>query len=425
MTRYSTTLEAILLRAQPLARVFLSAGYSFFLVGGVVRDEFLGISGSVRDLDVTTDARPQQIKALLSEVADELWLQGQRFGTIGCIFAGQSYEITTHRAESYVEDSRQPQVVFGDDIIADLARRDFTVNAMAINAADHTLVDPFAGRDDLQTRVLRTPLAPEVSLSEDPLRILRAARFCAACDLEVVAELATAMNDQAHRLAIVSVERIRDELQRLLLLPNPGQGLDLLDQTGVGSLVPVVGVYKPWLTAANFLLRLPADAAMRWAGLLFGLQVKKVNLRELKFSARLAREVTWFHNVGGDLLKEDLANLSDHEIRLLAKGCPRDRSVNDLFTYLVGLRSAAALDDVDAKRALDLVADLCLREPDFHQPKPYFGGLQVAEILGVKPGPELGQAMDFLAELRLTQGPLESSAVVRLLREWWGSRSPN
>ena len=425
MTRYSTALEAIMLRAQPLAQVFLSAGHSFFLVGGVVRDELLGTCGSVHDLDVTTDARPQKIRALLSEVADDLWLQGQRFGTIGCIVAGQNYEITTHRVESYVEDSRQPTVVFGDDIIADLARRDFTVNAMAINMADHTLVDPFSGRADLKASVLRTPLAPEVSLSEDPLRILRAARFCAACDLEVAAELATAMNDQAHRLAIVSVERIRDELQRLLLLPNPGQGLDLLDWTGVVSLVPVVGAYSPWLAAARVLSKLPADAAMRWAGLLFGIEAGKINLRELKFSANLAREVTWLHKLGGELLNKKLANLSDHEFRLLAKGCPANRTVNDLFTYLVGLRRATDLDNDDAENALHLLADLCRREPDFHQPKPYFGGLRVAEILGIEPGPELGKAMNFLAELRLTHGPLDSSEVVRLLREWWGSRSPN
>ena len=146
MAGYTNELEAVLNRADPLARVFESAGYRFFLVGGVVRDYFLERFDIGQDLDATTDARPDAIRALVAGLADEVWSQGERFGTIGCIIAGHSYEITTHRAESYVPDSRKPTVVFGDDVVDDLARRDFTVNAMAIDMADRSLVDPFGGR---------------------------------------------------------------------------------------------------------------------------------------------------------------------------------------------------------------------------------------------------------------------------------------
>ncbi|MDE0608266.1 MAG: hypothetical protein OXH78_14085, partial [Acidimicrobiaceae bacterium] len=245
MAGYTNELEAVLNRAEPLARVFESAGHRFFLVGGVVRDYFLGRFGAGQDLDATTDARPDAIRALVAEMADDVWSQGERFGTIGCVIAGQSYEITTHRAESYVPASRKPSVVFGDDIVVDLARRDFTVNAMAIDMADRSLVDPFGGEADLAAGVLRTPLAPEVSLSEDPLRMLRAARFCACCALSPGLELVAAMTAERDRLEIVSAERIRDELQKLLLLDDPTAGLRLIDVTGIGQNVPVVGVLLP------------------------------------------------------------------------------------------------------------------------------------------------------------------------------------
>ena len=330
MAGYTYELEAVLNRADPLARVFESAGYRFFLVGGVVRDYFLKRFDIGQDLDATTDARPDAIRALVAELADEVWSQGERFGTIGCVIAGHSYEITTHRAESYVPDSRKPTVMFGDDVVDDLARRDFTVNAMAIDMADRSLVDPSGGEADLAAGVLRTPLEPEVSLSEDPLRMLRAARFCASCALSPAPELVAAMAAERDRLEIVSVERIRDELQKLLLLDDPTAGLGLIDATGVGRGVPVVGACDGWESAAPRLRAVPTDPAMRWTALLSALQVDRPDLRLLKFSGELAGSVTWLLSEVPELMVTDLAALADRRFRELARGCPAGRTVEDL-----------------------------------------------------------------------------------------------
>ena len=423
MPDYTKELAAVLKRAEPLAQAFLSAGYGFYLVGGVVRDNFLGRVGNGQDLDATTDARPDEIKALAADLAEDLWFQGERFGTVGCVVDGQTYEITTHRAESYREDSRQPLVVFGDSIVADLQRRDFTVNAMAINLADASLVDPFRGELDLRAKVLRTPLAPVVSLSEDPLRMLRAARFCAGCELEAVPELKEAMVNQADRLAIISVERIRDEIQKLLLLDDPTAGLSLLDETGVASLVPVVGGFGPWLRAGSCVAAMPSDAVMRWAAFLVSLGAEKANLRELKFSGQMARQAGWMAVQGGSLVGEDLSTLTDRRLRVLAQSVPAGRTVEDLLTFVSGLRIGFGHPLEDVSDAVALVADLRRREPDFDDPQPSLGGLEVAELLSIEPGPKLGKALAFLRELRITHGPQDRELVVNQLHDWWMSRS--
>ena len=423
MPVYTKELAAVLKRAEPLAQAFLSAGYGFYLVGGVVRDNFLGRVGTGQDLDATTDARPDEIKALATDLAEDLWFQGERFGTVGCVVDGQTYEITTHRAESYREDSRQPLVVFGDSIVADLQRRDFTVNAMAINLADASLVDPFRGELDLRAKVLRTPLAPVVSLSEDPLRMLRAARFCAGCELEAVPELKEAMVNQADRLAIISVERIRDEIQKLLLLDDPTAGLSLLDETGVASLVPVVGGFGPWLRAGSCVAAMPRDAMMRWAAFLVSFGAEKANLRELKFSGQMARQAGWMAVQGGSLVGEDLSTLTDRRLRVLAQSVPASRTVEDLLTFVSGLRIGFGHPLEDVSDAVALVADLRRREPDFDDPQPPLGGLEVAELLSIEPGPKLGKALAFLRELRITHGPQDRELVVNQLHDWWMSRS--
>ena len=422
MAGYTHELEAVLKRADLLAQRFESAGYRFFLVGGVVRDYFLGRSSVGQDLDATTDARPDAIRGLVAELADDVWLQGERFGTIGCVIAGQSYEITTHRAESYQPDSRQPTVVFGDDIVEDLARRDFTVNAMAIDMADHSLVDPFGGRADLDAKVLRTPLEPEVSLSEDPLRMLRAARFCASCQLSAAPELVSAMTAEAGRLEIVSVERIRDELQKLLLLNDPGPGLRLIDSTGVGRLVPVVGAVDLWESAASRVRAMPEDPAMRWAAMLSVLRVESVErfeLGALKFSGARARAVEWFLRDGRSLLITNLATLPDRRFRGLARGCPAGHRVEDLLAFVSGLRFGDGLSVDDVDEACGRLGELRRREPDLDDPDPFFGGLEVADMLGIEPGPVLGEAMNFLAELRVAEGPLDGAVAARRLQAWW------
>jgi len=477
-------LEAVVERAGPVAQRFESAGFRFFLVGGVVRDCFLGRSNLGQDLDATTDARPDHIRALVADLADSVWLQGERFGTVGCVIAGQSYEITTHRAESYEPGSRRPTVVFGDDVSEDLARRDFTVNAMAIDMADHSLVDPFGGRADLDAGVLRTPLAPEVSLSEDPLRMLRAARFAAGLGLSVAPELLEAMAAEAGRLEIVSVERVRDELQKLLMLDDPGAGLRLIDETGLGRLVPVVGAVGSWESAARRVRAVRQDPAMRWAAMLSLLREdpavesqrgqtlrgaaamlsllredpaarsdwsrigggdavagsgvgggdavagsvvgggdavgrSELRLGALKFSGAMTREVKWFLGEGGGLLTTDLASLADSRFRGLARACPAGRRVEDLLAFVAGLRvgDGRAVDDVEAASAR--LARLRRREPDLDDPVPVFAGLEVADLLGIEPSPVLGEAMKFLAELRVAEGPLGTEAAARRLRAWW------
>ena len=229
-------LAAVVALVEPLAQRFVDAGHRLYLVGGIVRDQWLDhdLSDS-SDIDLTTDAEPAAIKDLVSDLADALWTQGERFGTIGLRFQGRAIEITTHRAESYTSDSRKPVVTFGDDIAVDLSRRDFTVNAMAIEVPSGELVDPWHGATDLEAQLLRTPLEPEISFSDDPLRMLRAARFASRFDLEPSDELTAAAVDLCERLRIVAIERIGDELERLFGLPDPKRGLRFLVETGLAN----------------------------------------------------------------------------------------------------------------------------------------------------------------------------------------------
>ena len=219
---------------------FRSAGHSLYLVGGSVRDAIVAEPGNGeadggRDLDFTTDARPDAIEALVSGWADAVWTQGKRFGTIGCRRGGQVYEITTHRAEVYQPDSRKPEVAFGDRVEDDLARRDFTINAMALRLPELELIDPFDGLADLSVHRLRTPLDPDVSFADDPLRMLRAARFIAKLELEPAPELVEAVKAGHHRLAIVSAERIRDELDKIMMVDVPSVALWFVVRTGLAD----------------------------------------------------------------------------------------------------------------------------------------------------------------------------------------------
>src|SRR5579884_1839822 len=221
---------------QDLARRFVAAGHAIHLVGGSVRDALLGVTKPDADYDLTTDARPDAVLELVRGWADHVWLQGQAFGTIGGVKADMRVEITTYRAEVYRPDSRKPQVSFSDSLETDLSRRDFTVNAMAISLPEPKLADPYGGLDDLLVhKRLRTPLDPETSFLDDPLRMMRAARFMAGLGLEPDPALVAAATELAGRLEVVSAERIRDELSKLLVVPDPSAGLWFLVRAGLAD----------------------------------------------------------------------------------------------------------------------------------------------------------------------------------------------
>ncbi|MEA2703270.1 MAG: poly(A) polymerase, partial [Actinomycetota bacterium] len=228
-------LRPLLDTTAPLADRFAAAGKRLYLVGGSVRDAILGRPLDTIDLDFTTDARPDDIEAIVSGWADAVWDQGRRFGTIGFKKDDRVYEVTTHRAEAYVPESRKPDVAFADAVEADLSRRDFTVNAMALSLPEAELIDPFGGLADLAATRLRTPLAPEESFTDDPLRMLRAARFVAGYGLEPDPELVAAVKALRGRLEIVSAERIRGELDKLMVVERPGPGLWFLVDTGLAE----------------------------------------------------------------------------------------------------------------------------------------------------------------------------------------------
>jgi poly(A) polymerase len=216
---------------QQLSRRLADAGHRAYLVGGSVRDAFLDRVRPDSDTDIATDARPDVIARVVEGWADAVWLQGERFGTVGCEKNGERFEITTFRAEIYQSESRKPIVTFSDDIATDLSRRDFTINAVAIALDDPDLVDPYGGLDDLVARRLRTPLSPEISFGDDPLRMLRAARFVATLRFDPDPELLRAVEQLRERLRIISAERIRDELSKLLLADDPSPGLWLISRT--------------------------------------------------------------------------------------------------------------------------------------------------------------------------------------------------
>ncbi|MGH3358414.1 MAG: CCA tRNA nucleotidyltransferase, partial [Nocardioidaceae bacterium] len=216
-----------------LGRRFADRGGSLALVGGSVRDALLDRLGT--DLDFTTSLRPDAIEAIVGQWADTMWDVGRRFGTIGCRKGDAQIEITTYRSDSYDGTTRKPSVEFGDSLDGDLARRDFTVNAMAVSVPDHAFIDPFGGLEDLADGVLRTPIEPEVSFGDDPLRMMRAARFTAQLGFRPDPSVTAAITAMADRIDIVSAERVRDELVKLLLGRHPRAGLRLLVDTGLAD----------------------------------------------------------------------------------------------------------------------------------------------------------------------------------------------
>jgi len=446
-----------------IGRLFADHGHELALVGGPVRDVFLGQRPG--DLDLTTDATPDQVLQLTKGWADKTWTVGIAFGTVGLRRGNSLFEITTYRSEQYGRTSRKPDVQYGRSLEEDLGRRDFTINAMAARLPGYEIADPYRGFDALEEKVLRTPGRPEQSFSDDPLRILRAARFAAKLGFEVAADVRAAMTDRADRLAIVSAERITSELTKLMLTPDPALGIDVLVQTGVAEQVlPEVSrlrmeadehhrhkdVYQHSLTVLRQAIALEpqygldGDLRVRLAALLH--DVGKPRTRALLPDGRVAfhlhevvgakmtrRRLTALR-FGRDVV-QDVSRLVELHLRFHGYGegewtdSAVRRYVRDagpLLTRLHVLTRADCTTRNQAKarrlaRAYDAlerrIAELSEQE-ELARIRPELDGNEIMRILGVPPGPLVGRAYDFLLELRLEQGEIGREPVTQELLRW-------
>ena len=460
---------AALLRTQTpaaaaLGELFTRAGHELALVGGSVRDVFLG-SPPAGDLDMTTDAVPQRVLEITKKWADKTWTVGIEFGTVGLRKGDKIFEITTYRSEQYAPRSRKPDVRYGTSLDEDLARRDFTINAMAARLPGYELVDPFGGLAALRERVIRTPGRPEDSFSDDPLRILRAARFAARLRFTVADDVQAAMGAQAGRLSIVSAERITDELTKLMLTAAPAEGIDLLVRTGVADQVlPEVSalrmevdehhrhkdVYQHSLTVLRQAINLEpryglsGDLVLRLAAILHdigkpstrtlmpggkvafhhhevvGAKMARKRLTELRFGKEVVADVSRlvelhlrFHGYGeGDW--------TDSAVRRYV------RDAGPLLTRLHALtradcttrnaRKAARL--ATAYDALEQRIELLREREELDKIRPELDGVEIMSLLGLQPGPLVGKAWNYLLELRLEEGELGRERVTAELLRW-------
>jgi len=453
-----------------LSTSFAAAGFELALVGGSVRDAFL--DRPLNDLDFTTNAEPDEILALVAPIADAHWDIGRAFGTIGARIGGNTVEITTYRSDIYDGETRKPEVEFGDTLEGDLLRRDFTVNSMALRLPEQVLVDPAGGLDDLLAGRIDTPGEPERSFGDDPLRMLRGARFASQLGFVVAERVEHAMSELAERLSIISVERISDELGKLLKTDAPRAGLQLLVDTGLAALVlpelPALmlevdehhhhkDVYEHSLIVLDQAIDLEKernpgaapDLILRWAALLH--DIGKPATRRLEPGG----VVTFHHHdvVGAKLAAKRLRQLRyDNETvasvaRLIelhlrffgyTEGAWTDsavrRYVRDAGPLLPRLhiltradvttrnrrkadRLAFAYDDLEER-----VATLSEQE-ELAAIRPDLDGEQIMAILGLTPGREVGEAYRFLLELRLEEGPLGEEVATERLRAWWADRA--
>ncbi|HEY7879944.1 MAG TPA: CCA tRNA nucleotidyltransferase [Streptosporangiaceae bacterium] len=453
--------------AAELGSIFARHGHQLALVGGPVRDVFLGRAHS--DLDLATDAAPPEVLVIARDWADKVWETGIEFGTVGLRKGDIIFEITTYRSETYVPDSRKPAGIrYGTSLDADLRRRDFTVNAMAARLPSLELVDPFGGLRDLRDRVLRTPGSPEESFTDDPLRIMRAARFTAQLQFTVAPEVAGAMRQLAPRLAVVSAERIRDELSKLLLAPGPRdpvRGIELMVGTGVADVVlPEVprlrletdehmrhkDVYQHSLTVLEQSIELeeryglPPDLVGRLAALLHdigkpktrsllpdgrvafhhhevvGAAMARARLKALRFPSAVVADVTTlislhlrFHGYGP-------GEWTDSAVRRYV------RDAGPLLTRLHVLTRADCTTRNKAKAARLARAQDSLEErivtlsaqEELKKIRPDLNGNEIMAILRLQPGPDVGRASRYLLELRMEHGPLGRERATQELVRW-------
>ena len=398
--------------ARELAERFAAGGYRLYLVGGVVRDGLLGLPlDTAYDLDFTTDAQPKAVKSILEGWADTLWTQGERFGTIGARRGDRRVEITTHRSERYQPGSRKPEVVFADAIEADLSRRDFTINAMAVELPAGELVDPFDGAGDLAARRLRTPLDPEETFSDDPLRMLRAARFLAQFNLTAEVPLVDAMATMADRLSIVADERIRDELDRLLTLPDPGPGFELLFETGLAQ--RVLGPVGDGSAALACLRQVGDDPVTRLAALLADVGTPadvRSALSERRATTAVSRAVFAILTAARRAVDQPPQTLPELRRWVVDAGLHLHQAV--IVATALGAVGTLTAD----------VATLMAAEPDLCGP-PVLNGQEIMALLGLEPGPEVGAAVEELYRHRLDSGPLTLEEARNHLLQWRGRTS--
>ena len=395
---------------------FLANRFQLYLVGGVVRDRLLGVDRTP-DLDLTTDAPPERIRELVDGVADTVWLQGERFGTVGIRLGDLTMEITTHRSEAYMGDSRKPVVRFSTDLYEDLARRDFTVNAMAVEVAERSLHDPHDGRGDLGRGILRTPLSPEESFSDDPLRMLRAARFVARYGLVPAEGLVGAARSLVGRMAIVSAERIRDELFRLLEVEDPSPGVHLLAEIGLlDGLLPEVAALD--VGERNRVLEVVAtatdDPVLRLAVLAQSAGGMASRLVDLRLSGTDVRRIAVLVD-GADQIVEGSTDgsWSDEEVRRLAVAVgPSLDPVLD-FVDLVGVETGDLVAVVERLGSVGEFDDL----------GPALDGDAVMVLLDLSAGPEVGEALSWLVDLRLREGRVAPDEAATRLVDWWSNRA--
>ncbi len=453
-----------------LGRVFADNGHELYLVGGSVRDALLGRLGA--DLDFTTDARPDQMMRFLRRWGDAMWDTGIDFGTLAIGKGTDRLEITTFRADTYDQVSRNPEVRFGDNLADDLVRRDFTVNAMAVRitgddpAGLGEFLDPVGGLAALRQAVLDTPSEPEVSFGDDPLRMLRAARFVSQLGFSVAPRVRRALEEMAPQLSRITAERVAAELDKLLLGADPAAGLDLMVETGLGDVVlPEIGamrmaidehhqhkdVYQHSLTVLRQAIDLEEggpDLVLRWAALLHdigkpatrrhepdggvsfhhhevvGAKMVRKRMRELKYSKQMIADVSQlvylhlrFHGYGDGRWTDsavrryvtDAGPLLSRLHKLVRADCTTRNKRR-------AARLQANYDDLE-RRIVELAA-----KEDLERVRPDIDGNEIMKILGIPPGPEVGKAWNHLKELRLDRGPLDHDQAVEELLRWWNEQ---
>ncbi|HEX2030444.1 MAG TPA: CCA tRNA nucleotidyltransferase [Actinomycetota bacterium] len=438
--------------AAELGTRFQDAGKQLYLVGGAVRDAVLGRAG--REMDFATDARPEETIRILRGWARALYVVGVRFGTVGARKDDAEVEITTFREEMYVDESRHPHVTFAKDIDTDLSRRDFTFNAMAVRLPDGRFVDPYRGLYDLAHRRLRTPLEPEVSFDDDPLRMLRAARFVSTLGMRPVPEIVAAIERMRGRLRIVSAERIRDELSKLLVGEHADQGLDLVVQAGLAD------IFLPELPALQLeqdpvhrhkdvfrhtlavVARCEPKLRLRLAALLHDIgkpATRQITPEGVQFhhhevaGARLAearlRTLRYPNDMVQDVTKLVHMHLRFHTYRLGWNDGALRRYVRDAGPLLDELNQLVRADCTtrNPRRARELAAlqdeleeriARLAEEENLAAIRPPLDGNQVMRHLGIPPGPLVGEALGYLLEIRMDRGPMDEAEAYRLLDEW-------